>query len=392
MKDKRLIAFFFSQVISQFGSALSGYAIVWYIIMESNSAIISTITTAANMIPGLLLTIPAGMLADRYSKKKIMILSDFAIAMFTFLFSIIGGLTKETIIFFIPLLALRSCFAGIQAPAANSFIAYLAKDETLEKYNALYQTFNTVSGFLAPVLGGVILSNFSLTFALYLDVFTAILGILILTFLVDDIAETKKINNTDTKTPFLEAYHYLRNNRLLFRLILFYGIVNFLFASVSFLSPLYIKRYIVDSYYMLTFSQLAWMIGTIAVSLVKFLSNSSSLNRNILYLAIATLVMGSSSQEIVFLGTMSIMGFSLTSLTVSTTSFIQTNVTKEFLGRVFSIFSLIATGGSQLGLFLFGIMGNQYGIRATFIISGVCLLIIYFVSLSKKISYEEKFK
>lgn len=383
-QKKRLIAFFLSQVITQFGSALSGYAIVWYIIMESNSAIISTVTTAANMIPGLILTIPAGMLADKYSKKKIMIASDFVIATLTFLFSIFGELTSDSIMFFIPLLALRSCFSGIQAPSANSFIAYLGKDKTLEKYNALYQTFNTVSGFLAPVLGGVILSNFSLSFALYFDVITAIIGISLLIFFVEDIEVAKKSEEVNRKKQISEAFHFLKNDQPLFRMILFYGIVNFFFASVSFLSPLYIKRYIVDSYYMLTFSQLAWMVGTIVVSLAKFLFKTSDAKRNILYLAIATLVMGNSSNEFVFLGMMGVMGYTLTSFTVQTTSAIQNNVSKDFIGRVFSIFSLIATGSSQLGLFLFGFIGNLYGIRVTFIISGLCLFASFLRWMMKK--------
>ncbi|EHA7759322.1 MFS transporter, partial [Enterococcus faecalis] len=76
----QMTAFLSSQIISQFGSAISGYAIVWYIVMESNSSIIATITTVANMLPGILLTLPAGIMSDKYSKKKIIIIADLLVA------------------------------------------------------------------------------------------------------------------------------------------------------------------------------------------------------------------------------------------------------------------------------------------------------------------------
>ena len=225
------------------------------------------------------------------------------------------------------------------------------------------------------MLGGFLLSTFSLNVALYLDFFTAILGVTILLFFVKEPSldiSLKEENNK--KDPLREIVHYLKSNRGLVNIIFYYGIINFLFSPISFLSPLYIKRYIIDSYYMLTLTQLAWMIGTIGVSISKIVIKSNKDKYNIFLLALSTLAMAMSNSAWIFLITMSIAGYTLTSFTVKTTSYIQSNTQKNLIGRIYSIFSMIAIGLSQAGLFIFGFLGDIAGIRTIFIISGIGIL------------------
>lgn len=62
--------FLSSQAISLFGSSLVQYAIIWYITLETQSGTMTTLATLFGFIPQVLITLFAGVWADRYSKKN----------------------------------------------------------------------------------------------------------------------------------------------------------------------------------------------------------------------------------------------------------------------------------------------------------------------------------
>lgn len=61
--------FFSSQAVSLFGSSLVQYAIIWYITLETESGIMTTLATLFGFLPQVLISLFAGVWADRYSKK-----------------------------------------------------------------------------------------------------------------------------------------------------------------------------------------------------------------------------------------------------------------------------------------------------------------------------------
>ena len=73
---KKIIIFLASQTISLFGSTAIGFAIVWYITLETSSGIMMTIGTLCNFIPQIVISPIAGVWADRYSRKILIILGD----------------------------------------------------------------------------------------------------------------------------------------------------------------------------------------------------------------------------------------------------------------------------------------------------------------------------
>lgn len=72
------------QLVSLFGSNISGIALVLWIVDSTNSIIFMGALTMIDVIPGLLLGPMAGAVADRYSRKSILILCDVAYGIFSF--------------------------------------------------------------------------------------------------------------------------------------------------------------------------------------------------------------------------------------------------------------------------------------------------------------------
>ncbi|QDR83463.1 H+ Antiporter protein (plasmid) [Sporomusa termitida] len=77
---KNIILFLGSQTISLFGSSLVQYAIMWYITLKTQSGIMMSISIVCSFLPTFFLSPFAGVWADRYNRKTLIILSDCMIA------------------------------------------------------------------------------------------------------------------------------------------------------------------------------------------------------------------------------------------------------------------------------------------------------------------------
>ena len=81
---KNIILFLSSQTISLFGSSLVQYAIMWHITLTTESGLMMTLYIICGFIPTFILSPVAGVWADRYNRKMLIILADGLIAIATF--------------------------------------------------------------------------------------------------------------------------------------------------------------------------------------------------------------------------------------------------------------------------------------------------------------------
>ena len=71
------------QALSLFGSSLSGFALVWWLTSTTGSATILALGTLMQVLPQIVLGPVLGALVDRWSRRRVMIIADSLIAVFT---------------------------------------------------------------------------------------------------------------------------------------------------------------------------------------------------------------------------------------------------------------------------------------------------------------------
>ena len=77
---KKTAIFLSSQSLSLFGSMLVQYAIIWHITLTTHSGAILTIATLAGFLPQIVISLFAGVWADRYPRKFLIIAADLLTA------------------------------------------------------------------------------------------------------------------------------------------------------------------------------------------------------------------------------------------------------------------------------------------------------------------------
>ena len=89
MFTKRVVLFLLSQNLSIFGSSVVGFAIIWYITLETSSGIYLMLATLAQMVPHLVISLYSGVWADRHSRKVLLMLRDSFIAVATLVLALV---------------------------------------------------------------------------------------------------------------------------------------------------------------------------------------------------------------------------------------------------------------------------------------------------------------
>jgi DHA3 family macrolide efflux protein-like MFS transporter len=134
---KNIVLFLVSQTVSLFGSSLVQYAIMWYIILNTQSGIMSTIFIICGFLPTFILSPFAGVWADRFNRKKLIILSDTTIAISTFLLAILFLWGYDSIWLLFVVAAVRALGTGVQTPTVGAFLPQLVPSDKLTKVNGI---------------------------------------------------------------------------------------------------------------------------------------------------------------------------------------------------------------------------------------------------------------
>src|SRR5690606_6572915 len=86
---KDISLFLGSQTLTLFGSSLVQYAIVWYITLTTQSGLMMTISVLCGFLPTFILSPLAGVWADRYSRKWLIISADALVAISTLVLAVL---------------------------------------------------------------------------------------------------------------------------------------------------------------------------------------------------------------------------------------------------------------------------------------------------------------
>ncbi|WP_216207583.1 MFS transporter [Amycolatopsis aidingensis] len=163
------------QLVSVVGSALTGFVLAVWVYQVTGSVTQLALVTAANTVPGILLAPVAGVVADRWDRKKIMIIADFAAAVPTAVVAVLYW-ADQLQVWQLYLTTSCTAAAGVfHSSAYFTLVPKLVPKRHLGRINGLFQV-NFAMAAAAPVLGGILLSTLDVDGVLLLDLGTFVLA------------------------------------------------------------------------------------------------------------------------------------------------------------------------------------------------------------------------
>ena len=233
------------QIISLFGSSIQRFALSLYLLDLTGSASVFATILAISMIPVVVISPIAGILADRGDKKKLMVGLDVLSAALLIFYSIIVLKGQDNEVMIAIVMVLLSIISTIYQPVVNTCVPIVVKDDQLVRANAIIQQVSSLSNFLGPILAGMLYGLFGIIDVIILNLVSFLFSAILELFL--DIPHQKSKEKQSFSNIFMtdmkESYHYLRfKNPIVFRMLLFSGFYNlFLVPVFSVAAPYLIK-------------------------------------------------------------------------------------------------------------------------------------------------------
>ncbi len=260
---KNIILFLTSQTISLLGSSLVQYAIIWYITMSTQSGVMMTISIICGFVPTFFLSPFAGVWADRYNRKVLIMVSDSIIALATLIMAILFMTGYDSMWMLFAVLAIRALGTAVQTPTVGAYIPQIVPQENLTKVNGINGSIQALVMLASPMISGALMSVTTITLIFFIDVITAVIGIMVLLLFVHVPVHSKAVNNQSKGyfKDFHEGLIYTKNHRYLRTFFVFVALFLFLAAPASFLTPLQVTRTFGNDVWRLTAIEIVFSAG-----------------------------------------------------------------------------------------------------------------------------------
>ena len=377
---KRAALFLVSQNVSLFGSAVVAYAVIWYITLTTSSGLWMMLSTLCAMLPQVLVSLLGGVLADRYSRKVLIMLSDGFIALATLGLAVAFLSGYQSLGLILAVSAVRSAGAGIQTPAVNAIYPQLVPMDKLTRVQGVNQTVGSVLMLLAPPVSGVLLGTAGLVPAFFVDVITAAIAILIMSRI--RVEKPERARKAESVWEDMRAgLRYTLCHPQLRRIILCFACSFFLITPAAVLSPLLVQRTFGSDVWRLTANEVSWVLGTLVggvfVSLKgEFRDKVRTVAVGLIAFGVMFSLLGVAWDFVSYLIFMVIGGFFLPAVTTAQTVHIQQVTEPDMMGRVFSVVQIITASAMPVAILVFGPLADVVSVQALLIVSGILLALV----------------
>ena len=380
---RKTLLFLASQCITLFGSMIVQMSIIWYVTLKTSSGGWVAAFTICSYLPQFLISFFAGVWADRYNRKKLIVLADGVITIATLIMFLVMPMISSDFVLLSALLVIsiiRSIGAGVQTPAVNAVIPHLVPAEYLMKYNGINATIQSIVQFIAPAVAGTVLSIGTFRSTLFIDIVTALIGIGLLSCVLLPKQEVSN-ENISVFSEIKAGIHYSFSDKMIGKILIVYGLFILLSVPAGFMSALLVSRVYGDVYWYLTAVELVGFAGMALGGVLMgmwggFKSRFKTFAFGLLILSIMTIGMGITPYFVLYLAMMFVYSIALTIIQTATTTIIQENAQESMIGRVFGLMGAMYSGFLPVGMAVFGPLADVLPLQWVMVGSGIALVLV----------------
>lgn len=392
---RNVILFLTGQTISLFGSMLVQYAITWYITLKTQSGTMMTISIICGFLPAFFVAPFAGVWADRYNRKTLIILSDSLTAIATLALAILFFMGYNSIWLLFAASSIRALGSGVQTPAIGAFLPQLVPEDKLIRVNGVNSSIQSLVMLVSPMLSGALLSMATIETIFFIDVITAAIAVAILLLFLHVPAHARALAKQKISyfEDMSEGVRYIRNHGFVKTIFLFCAIYFILVTPLAFLTPLQVSRSFGSDVWRLTAIEVTYSAGMMAGGVViaswgGFKNKVHTMVVSNFVIALCTFALGITPVFWIYLLFMALVGVALPVFNTPFTVLLQQKVEQDYLGRVFGVLSMISSSIMPLSMLVYGPVADFIRIEWLLIVTGLLMLVQTFMMLRNRVLIE----
>ena len=359
------------------GTWIQSVAQMWLVYQLTGSGVALGVVTALQFTPVLVAGMWGGIVADRFDKRKILIATQSVAAV---LAALLGILVLTDLVQLWMIYVLAFALGGvsvIEVPTRQSFVIEMVGEDQLSNAVGLNSTVFTSARVIGPAIAGLLIAGVGIAWCFLINAVSFAAVIVSMTKM--NPAQLHRGAPVErAKGQLREGLRYVWNTPILRTSLLMMAIIGTIAFNFRILLPVMAEREFGGGAG--TYGALSAVMGAGTVLGALFVaSRKEPTRKTLIYSAIAYGVMivlaglaPTLSLEMIALVPMGAAGIAFIATANST---LQLNAKESMRGRVMGLYSVVFLGSTPIGSPIVGWIGETFGVRAGFFISGIaCLL------------------
>jgi MFS family permease len=403
----------FAHGVSNLGDGISQVAYPWLASAVTRSPLLIASVAVASRLPWLVFTLPAGVITDRFDRRKIIIAMDITRAALALLVAVAvtvevdnlpaldtvaSGVALPTNWFLYTVLIVTALLFGcaevLRDNSAQTLMPDVVDADQLESANGkIWSVEFVTNSFIGPPLGSFLIGIF-VFLPFYFDAATFFVSAALIATLatvarpIKDKPEKKDLN---FRAEIKEGFTWLWKHELLRPMAIILGSLNALGAITAATFILFAQEILNTSVFVFAILGTAGAIGgtiggVLGPKISAKLGSGPSLYLTLLTAPLISLIIGLSSSWQLFWALSVIATCFAVLWNVITVSLRQSIIPSHLLGRVNSVYRFFAWGSLPIGTLIGGALvdlvelgaDRQFALRLPYLLVAVAGLILFF--------------
>jgi len=233
---RKFLLLWTGELVSSVGSGLTSFGLTVYVFNQTGSAASTSLIALLAFLPTLLLSIPAGVLADRMDRRLLMMLGDGLSALgLLYIFFCMGQGSARYWQICVGV-TISAVFSALMEPAYKATVTDLLTEEEYMKSSGMISLAGSARYLLSPLLAGLLLSVTSIRTLLIIDICTFFLTVTA-TFVVRNSTKTTKSSAASSFVQDLKTgWQAVASNKGIMTLIFIAALMTFCMGAMQILA------------------------------------------------------------------------------------------------------------------------------------------------------------
>jgi MFS family permease len=380
-RNRNYALFFSGQSVSQIGTWMQRTAVSWVIYSLTHSAFMLGLAVFAQQFPSFLLSLPGGVVSDRYNRHKILLFTQTASMIQAILLAVLI-LTNHYVIWeILTLSVVLGVINAFDVPARQPMVHEMVNDkDDLPNALALNSAMVNIARLVGPALSGIVLQVFgagvcfSLNAVSFLAVITSLLLLKLPKF-------NPRVIKKKVTSEFAEGFQYLKQTPAIGTVILLIICLSLLVLPYDTIVPVFAKVIFKGNAatfgYISSFMGLGAILGSLYFASVKKGSDLKIILLTSITILGTGLILFSRISYFPFAMPFAVLiGFGSLLPTTACITIIQVEAASHMRGRVMSYVAMGYFGMLPLGSLLVGSISQKITAPLTMLCQGIIALIV----------------
>ena len=372
---RRIVA---ARALTGIAFQMQAVAIGWQLYLLTGNALDLGLVGLAQFGPMFLLTLPAGQLADRIDRRRIIATCQTvgALTALALAFCSATGSLDRALLF--SLVVIAGAARAFEFPAMSATLPLCVPREALGRATALYSSANQTATILGPALGGLIYARYGPVAVYITDALLLLVAAALVVGLVIDSGERRR--EPITLATVFAGVGFIRGQPVILGCIAL-DLFAVLLGSTTALLPVFARDVLHTDASGLGLLRAAPAAGALGLSLVLA---RTSINRHagralfgaVAGFGLATVVFGLSGNLYLSLAALAVLGAADVVSVVIRLSLVQLRTPDDMRGRVSAVNALFIQSSNQLGDFRAGLAASAFGAVPAVVLGGLSAIAV----------------